>query len=867
MTPCSFCTRRRPVPPVGPQPCAALFLGESAGWDEDKRQIPFIGKSGNDLNFQYLPLCGLTRDVDVRITNAQLCVPTTDDGRPDPEVLRQCARTHLPSELALTNPQYIVTIGAMALELFGDYSLELEHGLPLENQYYAGWSGTIFPVYHPAAALRDPGRYMTRCQDDFRALREWRHGRLTRPIDPYPNPDYRELRTHDDMLMVVANSLYSPISMERYEVAVDTETYLGRPWCLTFSLKPGTGYMIRSDNRELLHYFSAWAEYRRPLFLIHNWLFDAPILRDMGISGFRFRDTMQQAYIAGTDQSLKVLAYRLCGMVMQDYDDLIMPYAREMAMAYLRMAAQTEILEYVDSLPWKPATRRCSGGKKFGGKHLSCPIYYDSPVPQSCVVCGQVKDPPQMERDKGGRQYIWDRARRIVEDVESGKSDPLHRWKLIPPEEQAPMVSILGPMPLPSISQVPHDKAVYYACLSGDSRVLTPSGYMPIGRMVKSKYSGNVMSWDADAERLVERPVTGWHRVEHKERIKWFSILTEHSRGGRWGAMGARYTPDHKILTGSGMKPVSDLSRGEWIVLPYDRLDSLQVQVTIGSGLCGDGTLTRKNGGGWSCLRMKHCEKQIPYLNWKRELLGNLVGGEYTTPASEMEICGRASHRSEALTLATLHHPEIDDLFSEAYASGKRHAGSWLNCLGWLGLAICYQDNGTLVRSRKRPQYSYARIYLPGTWDEGDCNLFQKRLHDLGVDTTSYNPRPGQWALHVRSTSSDRFFAGVASYTHPALQYKLPYEYRDSFIGASDRLYRGPMLSRVTDIIDRPAPPSRRGSAFISYCIDVEGTHNFATQGEIAKNCRDADATLRIRPKLTTLSSTQARLARRGAPC
>jgi uracil-DNA glycosylase family 4 len=453
---------------VGPQPCECLILGESAGWDEDKRGVPFTGKSGADLNYVYLPMAGLTRDLDVRITNAMLCVPTTTDGRPEPDHLRACAKHHLPAELARTNPRCVVTVGAMALSLFGEHTLELEHGLPIDDQYYGGWSGTVFPAYHPAAALRDPQRYMTRCIDDFRALGRWRKGELERPEDQWPEPDYRELHSPPELEAALA----APPGPSGNAVAVDTETDLGRPWCMTFSRAPGTGYMIHAGNRALLMEFARWAERNRPLFLVHNWLFDAPVLRALGIEGFEFTDTMQQAYTLGTDQALKTLAYRLCGMRMQDYDDLVAPHARAAAVDYLRTAAATVIEEHVSTLPWKVAKRSCSGGRKYGGKHLSCPVWFDSPEePEACIACGRVLKAPRMERDKGGRQYVWDRARRILIDAEERNADPMARWALIPAEERAPMEAIIGGMPRPSIAQVPREDAVRYAARDADATI------------------------------------------------------------------------------------------------------------------------------------------------------------------------------------------------------------------------------------------------------------------------------------------------------------------------------------------------------------------------------------------------------------
>jgi len=477
---CERCRRRRPVPAVGPQPCNSLWLGEGPGQEEDRRGVPFVGRSGRELTYQYMPMAGVTRS-DVRIDNAIHCRQGAKDGDdPYPEDVEACARHHLPRELCETDPQYVVTLGAVALRIFNtDVDLEMVHGFPLEEQYYGGWQGTVFPCYHPAAGLRESS-FMIRIQEDFRRLWLWRHGKLVLPYDRFPKPDYRHLRTEDDLLNVLERVVYREgFDVRGMEVGVDTETDRGKLWCMTWSPAPGTGYMIRADNPLMQKWYS-WARRERPLLVFHNWLYDAPMLEEgAGIVDYRWHDTMEDAYTLGdVAQSLKVLAWRNLGMEMQEYEDLVLPYAREMAIEYLQAVSKLRWPEIVEAQPWKLKVRHCSGGKFYGGKHPSTPVLFDQPGVQHCIECGKPfeEDGSKMERDKEGKQYPWDRAAAILRDVEAKNSDPIKRWAAIPAEDRSPVEASIGTMQKPSITQVPEQKVIWYACRDADAtrRIKSP---------------------------------------------------------------------------------------------------------------------------------------------------------------------------------------------------------------------------------------------------------------------------------------------------------------------------------------------------------------------------------------------------------
>jgi uracil-DNA glycosylase family 4 len=485
---CPICLSNgmRTVPGNGPQPCKVLALGEGPGGDELRYLVPFVGKAGRELNGLYLPLAGLTRE-NIRVSNVTL---TAFPGlrNPEPEEAAECARHHLPRELLETNPDYIVTLGAVALSVFGDWDLETYHGRPITEVEYGGWQGTLFPVYHPAAGLRQP-RFQVPLYQDFEDLGKWRRGRLPIPVDQHPNPVYRELRTPDDFRLVTRD-----LPSIGLEIGTDTETVDGKFYCVTVSTRPGMGWLVMHDNHDLIRLYKEWLLKVRPLLIFHAYLADEPVYAEAGLPIERFTDTCQTAYEIGLPAlGLKVLAHRCCGMVMQEYEDLVMPYGLKEATDYLRLAVATELKWFIEDLPWKPGKRSCSGAAKYGGRHPSTNVVFTSPVAKQCPNCTKVLDPPKMTRDKGGRQFIWDRARRILSDMEEKpKTNPMDRWAKIPEEERAPMEVVIGRMPKPSLAQVPHDKLLFYSVRDADATLrLKPVLYRmaaELGRKVRRGY-------------------------------------------------------------------------------------------------------------------------------------------------------------------------------------------------------------------------------------------------------------------------------------------------------------------------------------------------------------------------------------------
>jgi DNA polymerase len=152
-----------------------MFVGEAPGFNEDKLGRPFVGRAGNLLD-RLLLRNGLKRE-EVFITNVVKHRPPENRG-PMKDEVRACL-PYLLQQIKVVNPKVLVPLGRYALEVFiKDKPISEIHG-----QAYKRGSRIMFPLYHPAAALRSAA--VARIfEKDFRDLPKVIRGELaTRELE------------------------------------------------------------------------------------------------------------------------------------------------------------------------------------------------------------------------------------------------------------------------------------------------------------------------------------------------------------------------------------------------------------------------------------------------------------------------------------------------------------------------------------------------------------------------------------------------------------------------------------------------------------------------------------------------------------
>lgn len=141
-----------------------MFIGEAPGAQEDKLGRPFVGPAGKFLD-ELIESIGLKR-ADVYISNVVKYRPP-ENRDPTDEEKAQCM-PWLKLEIALIKPKIIAPLGRHALgHFFPKMSISEAHGNPQK----VSDDLTIFPIYHPAAALHNGGLRQS-LYDDFAKLKE-----------------------------------------------------------------------------------------------------------------------------------------------------------------------------------------------------------------------------------------------------------------------------------------------------------------------------------------------------------------------------------------------------------------------------------------------------------------------------------------------------------------------------------------------------------------------------------------------------------------------------------------------------------------------------------------------------------------------
>ena len=174
--------RTNAVPGEGSTAAELMFIGEGPGFHEDRQGRPFVGPAGNLLE-GLLASIGTNRD-EVFIANMVKCRPP-DNRDPQPSEIAACSK-YLERQIELVNPKIIVTLGRFSLGRFfpGESITRARGSLRQKDGRF------IFPVMHPAAALRRPELRSTMVQD-FRAIAD-ALAQAPEPEPELPDPELLE---------------------------------------------------------------------------------------------------------------------------------------------------------------------------------------------------------------------------------------------------------------------------------------------------------------------------------------------------------------------------------------------------------------------------------------------------------------------------------------------------------------------------------------------------------------------------------------------------------------------------------------------------------------------------------------------------
>ncbi len=147
-------------------PDAALyFLGEAPGETEDRLGKPFVGRAGKLLT-NSLEEIGLQRG-DVYISNMVRFRPP-ENRQPKPAEIA-AFEPYVSEEIAIIEPKLLITLGRFAMKKFlPTEKITKAHGT-MQTVTWHGQTMTVYPMFHPSAALRTP-QVRKAFEEDFKKI-------------------------------------------------------------------------------------------------------------------------------------------------------------------------------------------------------------------------------------------------------------------------------------------------------------------------------------------------------------------------------------------------------------------------------------------------------------------------------------------------------------------------------------------------------------------------------------------------------------------------------------------------------------------------------------------------------------------------
>lgn len=165
-------TRKYPVPGEGNPNSQIMFIGEAPGYQEDVKGKPFVGAAGKFLN-TLLSEAGLSRE-SVFIGNILKCRPPKNR-EPSRDEIKTCT-PYLNRQIRVIQPEFIVTLGNYSTAyIFSKVALPFNGITRVHGKFYKtsilDMQVTVFPTFHPAAALYHP-KYKEQLITDFHTLKQ-----------------------------------------------------------------------------------------------------------------------------------------------------------------------------------------------------------------------------------------------------------------------------------------------------------------------------------------------------------------------------------------------------------------------------------------------------------------------------------------------------------------------------------------------------------------------------------------------------------------------------------------------------------------------------------------------------------------------
>jgi uracil-DNA glycosylase family 4 len=363
----------------------------------------------------------------------------------------------------------------------------------------------------------------------------------------------------------------------------------------------------------------------------------------------------------------------------------------------------------------------------------------------------------------------------------------------------------------------------YGMCLHQDSKVQLANGtWVKIAKLVHQRYTGQVRACVNGC--MVASRVTDWH-ANNVGQSEWLRVQTQSTLAAHGHLYGPRFTPDHQVMTPRGKVRVDALIPGEdSIITDEPAFSKEQLSVLLACGL-GDGGFIPKGRKSMS-FGFGQTSTHAAYAVWKAA-----VFAEYAPKLRQMVGCAcYVLPTSRQLCVLAQRFPR-----HTAQQHSKRKlvlTHELLANLGPLGLAVWYQDDGTLVRCGKKAcNYYNSRIYCTIV-DVAEQQLAVHWLTQWLGAGVSYKGSIKGGFLQFSKVAFRQLHTIINPYMHPCMAYKTPLPvFAAPVVQHTASLFCDPVVA----VLAAPPPPSHKGNG-VRYCLTTDAG-NFLTKVGFVSNC------------------------------
>ena len=397
---------------------------------------------------------------------------------------------------------------------------------------------------------------------------------------------------------------------------------------------------------------------------------------------------------------------------------------------------------------------------------------------------------------------------------------------------------------------------VGHNCLTGSTRVVTATGYMPISQIVNNRLSVDVLSYNIEKDLFEYKKVTNWFAKSVSQEDLWQIQTNARAVDGKCHLRGYHHklvcTKEHRILRPDGTYTEAQyLKKGDLVVNRGQRLMPWQMQIVLGT-LMGDGSLsnaTNRIGTGTPALSFVHGPTQLWYTDWLYAKLRNICNKEPKVVEHKIGKTGRFNTGTQK-RLQTINTYELTCLCDEFYhtVNGKRTKrvpAGIVKRLGWPGIAVWFMDDGSVENYHKD---SKAFTLHTCSFTKVECEALCQELSEFTGLPWTVLMKAGKYPIlrlrkgprGIQHTPCHVFAEKLAPYIPEEFRYKLgTFLEPGTVLGTFWEDKAAPSRAVVGEpcVITESAPclePPAEG--FTVYDITVEDNHNFMVTGIVVSN-------------------------------